>query len=119
MRKQVGCLARVFIKFGVQVYAPQDRFYGAYGTETYTPGYTLLDAGLGGDIVNKSGRTLFTLTVLGTNLADIGYQSNMNRLKYFDDHPVNGTGRSGIYNMGRNVSLKLVVPFDLKKTKAG
>jgi iron complex outermembrane receptor protein len=119
MRKQVGCLARVFIKFGVQVYAAQDRFYGAYGTETYTPGYTLLDAGLGGDIVNKSGRTLFTLTILGTNLADIGYQSNMNRLKYFDDHPVNGTGRSGIYNMGRNVSLKLVVPFDLKKTKAG
>ncbi|MGV9012636.1 MAG: TonB-dependent receptor [Flavobacteriales bacterium] len=117
MPKGTGCFKRMFVKVGMQIYAAQDRFFGAYGTETYTPGYTLLDAGLGGDIINKKGRTLFTLTVLGTNLGDIGYQSNMNRLKYFDDYPVNGSGRSGIYNMGRNISFKLVVPFDLKSSK--
>jgi iron complex outermembrane receptor protein len=41
----------------------------------------------------------------------------VNRLKYFDDYPVNGTGRSGIFNMGRNISLKVVVPFELKEEK--
>jgi iron complex outermembrane receptor protein len=112
--KKTGCFARMFIKVGVQVYAAQDRFYGAFGTETYTPGYTLLDAGFGGDMVDKHGSTLLSFTILGTNLPDVGYQSNMNRLKYFDDYPVNGTGRSGIHNMGRNISFQVVVPFDLK-----
>lgn len=118
MPKGIGRLKRLFAKVGVQVYAAQDRFFGAFGTETRTPGYTLLDAGIGGDVVDKAGRTRLTVTVLGTNLADVGYQSNMSRLKYMDDYPVNGTGRSGIYNMGRNVSIKVVVPFDLKKKKA-
>jgi iron complex outermembrane receptor protein len=118
MPKGTGCFKRMFVKVGVQVYAAQDRFFGAYGTETRTPGYTLLDAGIGGDVVNKAGRTLFTLTVLGSNLANVGYQSNMSRLKYMDNYPVNGTGRSGIHNMGRNVSIKVVVPFDLKKEEA-
>jgi len=39
-------------------------------------------------------------------------------LKYMDDYPVNGTGRNGIYNMGRYVSIKVVVPIDLKKKEA-
>ncbi|MEO8733911.1 MAG: TonB-dependent receptor, partial [Flavobacteriales bacterium] len=118
MPKGKGSFKRMFAKVGVQVYAAQNRFFGAYGTETYTPGYTLLDAGIGGDVVSKTGRTLFTVTVLGTNLANVGYQSNMSRLKYMDNYPVNWTGRSGIYNMGRNVSIKIVVPFDLKKEEA-
>jgi iron complex outermembrane receptor protein len=105
------------VKVGVQVYAAQARFYGAYGTETGTPGYWLIDAGVGGNVLDKKGGTLFSFSVLGTNLADLAYQSNMNRLKYFDDYPVNGTGRSGIFNMGRNISLKLVVPFAVKKEK--
>ncbi len=115
MPKGIGPFKRMFAKVGIQVYATQDRFFGAYGTETRTPGYTLLDAGVGGDVVNRKGRTIFTVTVLGSNLADVSYQSNMSRLKYMDDYPVNGTGRSGIYNMGRNVSIKVILPFDLKK----
>lgn len=115
LRKPLGAFANIFVKLGMQVYAAQDRFFAAYGTETRTPGYTLIDAGLGADVVNKKGTTLFSISILGTNLGDVAYQSNMNRLKYFDDYPVNGTGRSGIYNMGRNISLKLVVPFRLKK----
>lgn len=118
LRDKAGCFARLFIKVGVQVFAAQDRFFGAFGTETYTPGYTLLDAGIGGDVVNKGGRTLLSFTAIGTNLADVGYQSNMNRLKYFDDYPVNGTGRSGIHNMGRNITIKVVVPIDLKAKAA-
>jgi iron complex outermembrane receptor protein len=117
LRKRFGCFAEAFVKVGVQVYAAQARFYGAYGTETGTPGYWLIDAGVGGNVLDKKGGTLFSFSVLGTNLADLAYQSNMNRLKYFDDYPVNGTGRSGIFNMGRNISLKLVVPFAVKKEK--
>lgn len=114
LAKPVGFLANGFVKFGVQVFAAQHRFYGAYGTETATQGYTLLDAGFGADVVNKAGRTLFSFTVLGSNLANVAYQSNMDRLKYMDNYPVNGTGRSGIYGMGRNISLRIKVPFNLK-----
>ncbi len=32
-------------------YFEQDRYYSAYGTETRTPGYTLLNPGLGTDII--------------------------------------------------------------------
>lgn len=119
MPKGKGCAKRLFVKVGMQVYFTQDRFLSAYGTETRTPGYTLLDAGFGGDIVNKAGQTLFTVTVLGSNLADVGYQSNMSRLKYFEEYPVNGTRRSGIYNMGRSVAIKVVVPFYLKRKALG
>ena len=99
LKKPFGRLSGVFIKLGVQVFAAQDRFFGAYGTETFTPGYTLLDAGLGADVHAANGNTLFSFTVLGSNLADVAYQSNMSRLKYMDDSPVNWTGRSGIYNI--------------------
>lgn len=117
LRKRFACFAEGFVKAGLQVYAAQDRFFGAYATETRTPGYMLIDAGLGGNVVDKKGATVFSFSVLGTNLADLAYQSNMNRLKYFDDYPVNGTGRSGIFNMGRNISVKVVIPFDVKKEK--
>jgi iron complex outermembrane receptor protein len=116
-RKRKACFANIFVKAGLQYYAAQNRIYSAYGTETKTPGYTLLDAGFGADIVSRKGRTLFTLSVIGNNLADVAYQNNMSRLKYFDNYPVNGTGRSGIYSMGRNISFKLVVPLIIKETK--
>ncbi|MGZ4041698.1 MAG: TonB-dependent receptor [Bacteroidia bacterium] len=114
-KKQVGCFAGIFIKVGVQYYAAQIRVYSAYRTETKTPGYTLLDAGIGTKVINKKGATLFSITINGSNLADVAYQNNMSRLKYFDNYPVNGTGRSGIYSMGRNISFKLIVPIDVKK----
>ncbi|MBS1634684.1 MAG: TonB-dependent receptor [Bacteroidetes bacterium] len=114
--KKRACFANIYVKVGLQYYAAQDRALLADHTETKTPGYTLLDAGMGTDIVNKNGRTLFTLGIFGTNLADVAYQSNMSRLKYFDNYPVNGTGRSGIYNMGRNFSFKLSIPLNLKKS---
>jgi iron complex outermembrane receptor protein len=117
IKKKVRCFSSIFIKAGVQWYNAQENFYSAYGTETRTPGYTLIDAGLGANVVNKKDQILFTISILGTNLANVAYQSNMNRLKYFDNYPVNGTGRSGIYNMGRNISFKMVMPFDLSRKK--
>ncbi len=116
IHKKIGCFANLYVKAGVQYYATQNQAYLAYGTETKTPAYALIDAGAGTDIVNKKGNTLFAISFLGTNLADAAYQSNMNRLKYFDNYPKNGSGRSGIYNMGRNISFKVSVPLYIKKS---
>jgi len=115
IKKQLACFSSIYIKVGVQYYAPQNQAFLAYNTETKTPGYTLLDAAIGTNVVNKKGTTLFTFNVTGSNLMDLAYQSNMSRLKYFDNYPKNHTGRSGIYNMGRNISFKLIIPINIKK----
>jgi iron complex outermembrane receptor protein len=112
-KKKIGCFKEIFVKAGFQYFAAQDRVYSAYGTETRTPGYFLLDAGIGTSLVTKSGRKLFTVMIAGNNLTDEAYQSNMSRLKYFDNYPKNGSGRSGIYNMGRNFSFKLIIPLEV------
>lgn len=81
----------------------------AYGTETETPAYTLINLGAGCDLLNGADRTLFSLYLTVQNLFDVGYQSHQNRLKYFGINEA--TGRAGVFNMGRNVSVKAVVPF--------
>jgi len=102
---------------GFDHYNAQDRFFSAYGTETYTAGYNLLSAGVGGDIVNAAGRKILQIFIEGTNLANVNYQSNMSRLKYFDNPVVPAGVQPGIFNMGRNISFKVVVPFDLSAHK--
>ncbi|HTO17259.1 MAG TPA: TonB-dependent receptor [Edaphocola sp.] len=105
-------LSKVYFKIGVENYFNQNHIYKAFGTETATPGYTLLNSGVGTDIIRKK-RTLFSIYIRATNLTNIAYQSHLSRLKYLDVN--NATGRTGIYNMGRNISLKLIVPIDIKK----
>jgi iron complex outermembrane receptor protein len=111
--KGFGRWKNAYAFLGFDHYNAQSRFFSAYGTETYTPGYNLLGAGLGVNLVNGAGKKLVELFVEGTNLANVNYQSNMSRLKYFDNPVVPAGVRPGIFNMGRNVSFKLVVPFDL------
>jgi len=111
--KGFGSLRSVYAFVGFDHYNAQDRYFAAYGTETYTAGYNLLSAGFGANLVNAAGNTVLKLFVEGTNLANVNYQSNMSRLKYFDNPTVPAGVQPGIFNMGRNVSVKLVVPFDL------
>ena len=99
-----------YFSFGIEHDFKQTNIYSAYNTETVTDGYTLLNAGLGTDVMWKK-HTLFSLYVSGTNLADIAYQSHLSRLKYAPENYA--TGKTGVYNMGRNISLKLIVPVDL------
>lgn len=106
-------LKNCYLFFGFDHYSAQDRFFAAYGTETYTAGYNLLSAGIGGNIVDKSGRKMLELFIEGTNLANTNYQSNMSRLKYFDNPTVPTGVQPGIFNMGRNISFKVVIPFEL------
>ena len=111
--KGFGALKNVYAYVGFDHYSAQDRFFAAYGTETYTAGYNLLSAGIGSNLVNAKGRPFVKLFIEGTNLANVNYQSNMSRLKYFDNENTAPGVQRGIFNMGRNVSFKVIVPFDL------
>jgi len=111
--KKIGKhLANAYVKVGIDNYFKQNHFYEAFGTETATSGYTLLNAGIGTDIVAKN-RTLFSIYISANNLTNKAYQSHLSRLKYLEEN--NATGRMGVFNMGRNFSFKLIVPIDIKK----
>ena len=112
-RKKIACFHHAYVKIGMQFYAAQNRVLLENNTETKTSGYTLFDAGFGTDICTKKEVILCTIGIFVTNLTDVSYQSNMSRLKYFDNYPNNGTSRSGIYSMGRNVSFKLTIPLNV------
>ncbi|AQG81285.1 TonB-dependent receptor [Spirosoma montaniterrae] len=99
----------LYAMFEVEHNWRQNQALLAYGTETETPAYTLINIGAGSDIVSSAGRPLFSVYVTLQNLFDIAYQSHQNRLKYFGVNEA--TGRAGVFNMGRNVSLKVVVPI--------
>ncbi|WP_204376031.1 hypothetical protein [Hymenobacter coccineus] len=45
------------------------------------------------------------------NLFNVAYQAHLNRLKYFEYYAAAPGGRLGIYSPGRNLSVKVVVPF--------
>ncbi len=113
-KKMTKLLANTYLKIEMEWYNKQDRIYSAYGTETITPGYILYGAGVGGDVTNKSGKTLFSVNIVCTNITDVAYQSNLSRLKYFTSPGF----PNGIYNMGRNISFKVVIPIDIKSPKA-
>ncbi|MDQ6755961.1 MAG: TonB-dependent receptor [Bacteroidota bacterium] len=105
-----------FIKLQLEHYSAQNRAYLAFGTETPTPGYQLVNAGLGADVIDKKGNVVLTFSLQGNNLFDVAYQSHLNRLKYFEDFPNDPRPYHGIYNMGRNFSIKINVPLNLSET---
>lgn len=111
IKKVSGIFANAFVKVQLEVYGKQDRVYLENNTETPSAGYQLVNADFGGDVINKKGNPIFNISLLGNNLFDVAYQSNLNRLKYFEPYPGNFTGHNGIYNMGRNFSIRVNVPL--------
>lgn len=97
-----------FVKLGLECNLRQNHFYAADETETATPSYTLLSLSAGTDIRYRN-RTVCTLSVIADNLTDRAYQNHLSRLKYAALNAV--TGRRGIYNMGRSVTVKVCVAF--------
>ncbi|WP_298731741.1 TonB-dependent receptor [uncultured Chitinophaga sp.] len=111
-KKVSGCLRNAYIGLQMDMNFKQNNVFSAYETETPTDSYTLLNANLGTDVVNKNNKTLFSLHFAVNNIGDVAYQSHLSRLKYA---PVNElTGRSGVFNMGRTFSVKVAVPIDFK-----
>lgn len=92
----------------VKHFCKQNHFYDVDDTETETPQYTLLGLSASTDIATDK-RTIAEIRVIADNLFDVAYQSHLSRLKYADINVV--TGEQGVYNMGRNVTLKVIVPI--------
>lgn len=79
-----------------------------------TKGYVLFSAGAGGDIISK-GRVFCQVYITCTNIFNTAYMDYMSRFKYY---PVNySTDRVGVFNMGRNLSVKLLIPLDFGSSK--
>ena len=103
----------LYVAAGLDCYLKQTHIYSADDTETKTPGYALLSLSAGSDIQVK-GRKVAELYITADNLLDKAYQNHLSRLKYADVNVA--TGRRGIFNMGRNITFKIVVPLFLTQT---
>ena len=97
-------ITNTFISFGLECYLRQNNAHTAYGTETTTPSYTLLNLIAGTDI-RWHHRTMASIYLSATNLTNRAYQSHLSRLKYADC--------PGICNMGRSFGVKLLIPVTL------
>ena len=103
-------LNNLYIAAGLECYLKQSHIYSADDTETTTPGYALLSLSAGTDI-NVNGKKVAEFYITADNLLNKAYQSHLNRLKYADVNSV--TGRRGVFNMGRNVTFKVVIPINI------
>ncbi len=113
----------VYLKIGLQHDWAQNNVYSAFSTEIPSAAYTIFNAGFGTSVVNpKTGKTICALYVNCTNLTNVAYADHLNLAQYFlayNGTPATVTQQNqGIYNMGRNISFKLVVPFggNVRKT---
>lgn len=97
-------------QYDVEWNAAQNRYLGLNETENRTSGYMLHNLGIFTDWKVANGKT-FSLVVMAQNLFDKAFQSNMSRLKYLEYYSSSTNGHTGIYNMGRNITVKLIYPF--------
>ncbi|MCR4922234.1 MAG: TonB-dependent receptor, partial [Bacteroidaceae bacterium] len=102
--------SNAYVSVGAETNLRQNHYYRADDTETLTRAYTLFNISAGTDL-NVRGHKWAELHLVCDNLFDCAYQSHLSRLKYADVNAV--TGRRGVYNMGRNVVIKVVVPIDV------
>ena len=103
-------LNNLYVSAGMDFYFRQNHIYRADETETETPSYALLNLQAGTDI-QMGRKKIAEFYIIADNLLDNAYQNHLSRLKYADFNAV--TGRQGVYNMGRNITMKLIIPIDL------
>ena len=88
----------------------QNRYLGLYKTETPTAAYDLVDLSANGDI-NYSKKHSLQWVIAVNNFFNDAYQNHLSRLQYFEYYQSSPTGHYGIYDMGRNIAFKIIVPF--------
>ena len=96
------------VKAEYEFVAKQTRYMGLNNTETPSNSYHLFNLFVGTEF-KYFGSNKLSLQLQVNNLFDISYQSHLNRLKYFEYY--NNVNHSGIYNMGRNVCVKVIANF--------
>lgn len=99
----------LFFKVNLDHYFRQDRYLAANHTETATDAYTLVHLGMGTELHNAKGKKYCSVIVGCNNVFDLATQDHLSRLKYAAVNPA--TGRTGVFGMGRNVSIRIVVPL--------
>ena len=114
-------LRGIYFEVGVEHDWAQRNIYSELYTELPSYAYTLCNAGIGANFVNKKTRhTVCSLFLNGTNLTNIAYADHTSHNQYFLAYhatPVTVTRQGqGIYNMGRNLGIKLLFPFGASKT---
>lgn len=118
--KHRSIFQRTYFKIGISKYWEQNNIYSALYTELPSSAYTLVNAGMGTDFVNAKTRNVVCSFYLNcTNLTNIAYADHLNLAQYFysqNGNPVTVTNqRQGVFNMGRDISLKVVFPFGVHK----
>ncbi|AEL28238.1 TonB-dependent receptor [Cyclobacterium marinum] len=112
--KKLGSRFRnLYMRFDAEHTFKQAEVLFAFNTETPTQGYTLLGAGIGANILSKNENKLFSISLTVNNILDVAYQSHLSRLKYAPQNEA--TGRTGVFNMGRNFSIKMLIPLTFRK----
>lgn len=101
---------QIYAKIEMDKTLKQDRPFIGYDTETKTPGYTLWNISMGADVMNAKKKTVFSIYLVAQNIFDKAYQSHLSRFKYLDVN--SATGRQGVFNAGRNFSIKINVPLN-------
>ena len=101
-------LNNAYAAIGLECNLAQNHYYKADDTETRTPSYTLLSLSIGSDL-NIHKRKVAEISVTAENLLNRAYQNHLSRLKYTDVNNV--TGQQGVFNMGRNIVFKLLIPI--------
>lgn len=90
--------------------AAQNKYLALYGTETRTAAYSIFHLGFGTNLP-LGGNKLLSIQCQINNLFNLAYQNHLSRLKYLEYYQSSPNGSSGIYNMGRNASLKCIFSF--------
>jgi iron complex outermembrane recepter protein len=88
----------------------QDHYLGLDNTETATAGYLLLNASIHTDI-NYTKKQVMQVQLSVNNVLNTAYQSHLSRLQYFEYYKQSPNGHLGIYNMGRNICMKIIMSF--------
>jgi iron complex outermembrane receptor protein len=109
-------IANSYLEFGIAKYWAQNNVYSALYTELPSEAYTLFNAGIGTNFVNRNnGRTICSLYINCTNLTNLAYSDHLSHNAYFLAYnrvPVAVTQQGmGIYNMGRSIGFKVVFPI--------
>jgi iron complex outermembrane receptor protein len=109
-------LSGTYIEFGLEHDWAQNNIYSEMYTELPPLAYTIYNAGIGTNFVNKkTGHVICSLFINCTNLTNLAYVNHLSHNAYFlayNATPAVVTQQSmGIYNMGRNVGFKLLFPI--------
>jgi iron complex outermembrane recepter protein len=113
-----SAVSGAYFSIGFAKYWAQNDIYSALYTELPSFAYTLYNAGLGMNFVNRtSKRVVCSFYINCTNLFNIAYVDHLSHNQYFlayDGGTIATVTKQsqGIYNMGRNIGLKLIVPFN-------